>query len=90
MAATVEEAPLVDASDLAALLEPEPLSASEEQAIVADFLGRAAELHALAPVRRAPEPWEPSRACRCEHPLPIADEWFPGWARCLWCGRDAR
>ena len=35
-----------------------------------------------------PEP-APSRRCRCDHPLVLADEWFgPSWCRCLWCGHE--
>ena len=58
MAATImQEAGLAPASDLVALLEPEPatLTVAEAAAIVADFLGRG--------IRRAnPRPWTPGCA----------------------------
>jgi hypothetical protein len=56
MAATMQEAPRVGASDLADLLEPE-LSAAEAQAIVREFLARAVG-PPVAPI---------ARACRCLH-----------------------
>jgi hypothetical protein len=68
-------APLVGAPDLAELLEiePEALSASEAQAIVADFLARAAD---------PPRPCAGARACRCPRPWKWED------AHCGKCGHD--
>jgi hypothetical protein len=35
------------------------------------------------------EPPPPPRPCRCDHCLPLPDDWFgPAWVRCLLCGHD--
>ena len=35
------------------------------------------------------EPIAPVRPCRCDHSIPIADEWFgSAWVRCVACGHD--
>lgn len=52
---------------------------------VAEWL-RELRVRATSPRAAARPRWAPSRPCRCERPLAIADG--PSWARCLKCGRD--
>jgi hypothetical protein len=70
----------IGARDASASLGPDDLD---------DIVARLIELRDIAfPRRAAEELWKPSTTCLCERPLPLADEWFPSWVRCLHCGRD--
>ncbi len=89
MAATVTEAPLVGASELRHISgiledfvgellgrEPEPLTTSEAQAIIADYLAHAPAPSRIAPVR--------PHKCRCDRPLIFERR------HCFRCGHDVR
>lgn len=70
----MQEAPLVGASDLAAVLEDEPeLTVEEAQAIAADMLARTVD---------PPRPIVSARACRCRR------RWVFEPNHCCRCGHD--
>jgi len=78
MAATIDRDSGVDQA---------PLDPAVLEAVVARLL----ELHDLPSRPTIKRHGEPSRPCRCDHPIELVEHWYgPRWVRCLLCGRDAR